>query len=114
MQKSSRFPIRLPAGPMVLAAALAGAALAGCSHAPYNYSWSHQASGEYLFAFDTRECGEAARAISEAGRTALESPAFFACMRERGYFLVDAQTGEILVATSDDRLPPALSPQARR
>ena len=93
-------------------------ALAGCAHQAVDYSWSHLASGEYLFAFDTRECGELARgeAPAESARPAptAGTPAFFACMHDRGYFLVDAISGRPLAGDITANLPGLPGPQAAR
>jgi len=97
---------------------LAGAAaLSGCaSQSAPAYSWSHVASGEYLFAFDTRECGEFAGAAMAAtpGAPPTGSPEFFACMRDRGYFLVDPATGRPLAAGPVEVAPGIYEPQAAR
>jgi hypothetical protein len=105
----------------LLIAALSGVVFAGsgCAQQPApEYAWSHAASGEYLFAFDVDECGAEASRIGTAGSSApvvpTASPAFFACMRERGYYLVDAASGRPLAA--DARRAPAAvpAPQAAR
>jgi hypothetical protein len=101
------------------AALAAGAGAAGCAHQSEPiYAWSHAASGEYLFAFDVRECGESAGTartlIASAAMPPTGSPEFFACMRDRGYFLVDPTTGLPLTADSADRPLGAYAPQAAR
>lgn len=99
-------------------AVLAGlAALAGCSSQPApTYTWSHAASGEYLFAFDTRECGDVADASVSAtpGVPPTASPEFFACMVDRGYFLIDPATGRPLASGLANGLPGINEPQAAR
>ena len=99
-------------------AVLAGsAALTGCtSQSAPTYSWSHAASGEYLFAFDTRECGEVADASVSVkpGDSPTASREFFACMVDRGYFLIDPATGRPLVGGLADGLPGINEPQAAR
>jgi hypothetical protein len=91
-------------------------ALAACSTQPTEFAWSHSASGEYLFAFDVRECGDHARnelaRVHAPAETALQSPAFFDCMSGRGYFLVDPSTG--LALTRRDVVRASGSPQAQR
>jgi len=62
--------------------ALASMAGTGCAHKSPVYAWSHPSGGEYLFAFDTQECG------ADSGE------AFFICMKSRGYFLVDPDSGQ--------------------
>jgi hypothetical protein len=57
---------------------------AGCAGQNRAYSWSHPAGGEYLFAFDSQKCGAGA------------GEEFFTCMKSRGYFLVDPDTGQPL------------------
>ena len=85
--------------------------LAACSQHPAQYSWANADSGEYLFDFDTRECDTAAQralaASRETYRWATESPAFFNCMQDRGYVLVDPRTGRPLTAglTTTQRAP---------
>lgn len=78
--------------------------LAACAHQPVEYGWSHLQSGEYLFAFDTRECGEEAGTDGLApggAATAMGSPAFFSCMQARGYYLVDPASGRPLAIVTD-------------
>jgi hypothetical protein len=116
MWQSSNFPFRSQArgaGFCIFAAAVA----AGCGSQPPAYTWSHPASGEYLFAFDLRECTDQARdALARSGSPARQptsqSPPLFACMTERGYFLVDPATGLALA----DRAPQPVggTPQASR
>ena len=69
---------------LLLAAIVALASLAGtgCAQKSPVYAWSHPSGGEYLFAFDTQECG------------ADTDEAFFTCMQSRGYFLVDPDSGQ--------------------
>jgi len=94
---------------------LAVSALAACSHQPPEYAWSHSASGEYLFAFDLRECGEHARSAGAPETSARGSPQFFGCMTDRGYYLVDPATGEAF-ADNQSTWPSNAqnAPQARR
>ncbi len=66
-------------GAIVTLASMAGT---GCAQKSPVYAWSHPAGGEYLFAFDTQECG------ADTGE------AFFTCMQSRGYFLVDPDSGQ--------------------
>jgi len=68
----------LPAG-VVAVLLMAGT---GCVQRGPVYGWSHPSGGEYLFTFDSRECG------ADAGNE------FFTCMKSRGYFLVDPNTGQ--------------------
>lgn len=105
----------------LLIAALAGAGIAasGCARQPApEYAWSHAASGEYLFAFDVDECGEEASRMEPGGSSAAlaptASPAFFACMRARGYYLVDAASSRPLAADGRDVPAVAPVPQAAR
>jgi hypothetical protein len=95
---------------------LATSALTGaCTQQPAEYSWSSPDSGEYLFAYDTRECGEVAEQARTAGVTGatLGSPAFFECMELRGYYLVDPSTGQPLAGVSSPARMP-FEPQASR
>lgn len=78
-------------------------AVAGCSHQPPSYSWSHADSGEYLFAFDARECDAQAYTGSSAAEEELDK--FFDCMQGRGYYLVDPASGEPLAASSPNGAP---------
>ena len=50
--------------------------------------------GEYLFAFDQRECSERLSSVELAD----PSGPFFVCMRDRGYLRVDLSSGELLDA----------------
>ncbi len=85
-------------------------ALGGCANQS-TYSWSHAASGEYLFAFDSRECDAASERAASSDRDVLD--AFMACMTDRGYYLVDPATGDPLVADADTRRPAAVGVEAR-
>lgn len=106
--------------PAARGVALCGVALSaavGCSHQPPEFAWSHAASGEYLFAFDLRECGERTRnqllQAGDSAEAARRSESLSGCMNQRGYFLVDPTTGLALT----DRAPPRVAPhgpQARR
>jgi hypothetical protein len=69
--------------------ALAAACAAGCAQQAPVYTWSHGASGEYLFAYDTRKCSETTASAAENAAT---DGGFVACMKSRGYFLVDPTT----------------------
>lgn len=84
---------------------LAVSALGACSSQPSEYAWSHLASGEYLFAFDTEACDSSARGAqhSEAllAESVKSSPAFFSCMQSLGYFLVDPITGKRLTVAGN-------------
>jgi len=92
--------------------------LAGCSHQAPEYFWTNADSGEYLFAFDTRECGGLAHAEMPVAATPvqpdLSSPAFFSCMRQRGYSLVDPKTGHLLTADAAAAPQAVFAPQAAR
>ena len=118
MQKSN--PVRPFFNTASVAAVLVISALisGGCSHRPTEYSWSHLESGEYLFAFDTRECGELVEREAStpvaASNPATASPLFFNCMQDRGYFLVDPVSGRPLTADAGVRIRPAADPQAVR
>jgi hypothetical protein len=98
---------------MAAVALIALTPLAACTQHPAEYSWANADSGEYLFDFDTRECDAAARrtlaATHEKYRWATESPAFFTCMQDRGYVLVDPKSGLALTpgVTSRRRAPVA-------
>ncbi|MDA1075735.1 MAG: hypothetical protein O3A63_13380 [Proteobacteria bacterium] len=85
--------------------------LPGCSTTPQEYSWTHPDGGEYLFAFDARQCD--AFAVQATSLTdASEAEPFFSCMQDRGYFLIDPATGRTLRPTSI-RLPSSIGQVAR-
>lgn len=111
-------PSRKVARAVLIGAVLTGAAvLTGCaSQSAATYTWSHAASGEYLFAFDTRECGEVAvSSVSvKSGVPPTASREFFACMVDRGYFLIDPATGRPLAGGLADGAPGINEPQAAR
>jgi hypothetical protein len=88
-----------------------------CTHQAPEYSWSHSASGEYLFAFDTRECREAGVSSGDeakAHQTTGPNPVFFSCMQDRGYFLVDPATGEPVAMSDGSVIEAPAYPQANR
>lgn len=118
LERRFRFFTSRPAARNLALCGYALAGLAACSHQTPEYAWSHSASGEYLFAFDLRECGEQAQdLLVQAGapaEAARRSPQFFGCMNERGYFLVDPATGLALIDGQSPRIPAQNPPQALR
>ncbi len=79
---------------------VAAAWLGGCVSQP-NYSWYHPQGGEYLFAFDQRECeNQVTSSGMRLGHNA-EGP-FFSCMYGRGYALV-GPAGELLDVASHSK-----------
>jgi hypothetical protein len=96
---------------------LALVSVSACSHQPAEYFWSNADSGEYLFEFDTRACGEFAQHTTAGNREthgASESPAFFSCMQDRGYVLVDPKSGRPLAAAVTKTEPALIPSQAGR
>ena len=98
--------------------ALSLSVLGACSHQPTEYAWSHHESGEYLFAFDAQGCDTIERGTPvdnpAAQATVKSSPAFFACMQNLGYFLVDPLTGERLSAAINQPVSTISDSQAAR
>ena len=92
------------------AIALAAITSTACSQQPVAYGWSHPMSGEYLFAYDKRECNAQTPETANV-QSATQGP-FFACMRARGYFLVDPMTGRPLASIDDPQK--RANPQALR
>lgn len=62
--------------------------LAGCQQQAPSFSWYHPQGGEYLFAYDKDQCEAAVVAEGLQLGADLSGP-FFACMLDRGYYLVD-------------------------
>lgn len=63
----------------------------GCASTGDQYAWSHDMSGDYLFAYDQNQCSDQA-----AGNTS--APEFFGCMESLGYYLIDPATGAPVAA----------------
>ncbi len=72
---------------------------------PAEFTWYHPQGGEFLFAFDQRQCEDQLVAVGQRLGSDVGGP-FFSCMRARGYALIDAQ-GRLLssVDRSVDQAP---------
>lgn len=64
------------------------ACLSGCAASSPSYLWHHPQGGEYLFAFDEKVCSDEARNVPVVRQHDVDGP-FFACMYEKGYYLVN-------------------------
>lgn len=97
----------------ILSLGIAIAWLGGCTSSPNgaaNFTWYHPQGGEYLFAFDQKQCEIATAGANQRMSVNVQGP-FFVCMEQRGYSLVDGQ-GRLLSAVNTTAEPaPRVSQQ---
>ena len=86
-------PTRRPVSYIALAIA-ASLLLGGCTTSQVQYGWSHNQSGDYLFAFDSANCEQSTGNTSDL--------AFFSCMENLGYFRIDPVTGAPIASVQTD------------